>query len=168
MYKKVWLEALAKAALIAIVLAPATPRTVSAQDCGTNCGGCGTGKKEGYDYHARGQYNMNCQDAITGCASCPGGGGSEMLVKDAAQAPGALLSTLRSVSLESLRQMAPTLRDRLVVHPTRNIVAVRGAACQSKSVVALAFLSRERMEILSRSGLPGLEDFLNQAVSQAK
>lgn len=164
MCKRVWLAALAKAALIAIVLAPATPRTVKAQDCGTNCSGCATGMKEGWSYHAKGDYNMDCLTATTGCAQC----GGEMLVKDAAQAPGALLSTLRSVSLESLRQMAPTLRDRLVVHPTRNIVAVRGEACQSKSVVALAFLSRERMEILSRSGLPGLEDLLNQAVSQAK
>jgi hypothetical protein len=164
---KNWLATLASACVITIALISATPEQAIAQDCGTNCNDCGAGRKEGSSYSASGNYWMACVPATNGCSTVGCGIITEM-VRDAAPAPTVLLNTLRSVSLDSLARLAPTLKGRLLLHPERSIVAVRGVACQAKAVAALAFLSHERIQILARSGLTGLETFLDQAAKQAQ
>ncbi len=156
-------QALIVGALVSAVFGAISPTAVLAQgqDCGTNCGPCATGKKEAWNYHANGQYKMDCLEATTGCVQCSGG---VQLVRESPVGADAILATVRSSSLAELVRLAPTLKGQVFVHRQRNLVAVRGEACAQDRVVALAFLPKDRLEVLARAGVGELTTFLNQSV----
>jgi hypothetical protein len=163
MYRNFRAAVVTKLLSAATVLVFALPQGLAAQDCGSECKSCGTNKREGYSHVEKGQYFMDCVVATTGCQAC-----GETMISDAATAPAKILHTLRSASPQALAKLAPSLKDKLLLHQGRGIVAVRGVKCDSSKVTALTFLSPERIEILRRSGLPRLEDFLAKVEAQAK
>lgn len=150
-------------AFASVLFSAALPKVTLAQgnDCGTNCGSCGTGKKEGYGYNELGEYNMSCAEAVTGCFRC--WGGQHTLVREAPNSANALLRAVRTSSLDGLIRLAPTLKGQVYLHRQRNLVAVRGEACAKDRVVALAFLSEDRIDALARGGVGDLTSFLAQA-----
>lgn len=99
---------------------------------------------------------MNCKATDEGCGECAG---ITMLVSDLPKGMD-LLAALKSAPMASLQAAAGILRDRLLVYPERNMVAVRGERCAANSIVAVAFLPADRVAVLARSGLPRLEKFL--------
>ena len=147
-----------RATLVSLVVVALLPAALLAQaDCGTNCRDCATGKKEGYSYNSNGDYNMLCVSGTTGCQEA--GCGAATLVSDAPR-EGDLLAVVRSTPVDSLSALAGTLRERLLVFPERNMVALRGAHCAANSIVAVLFLPRARVAALAKSGLPHLKTFL--------
>jgi hypothetical protein len=146
--------------LVGACLFAVLPEIVVAQpvpNCGEYCGPCGTGAKEGTDESANGEYDMRCITTSGGCSSahCNVGG----LVSDNASVA-SLVTKMSTLPLSSLVAAAKAWRGRLYLHPSRNLVAFRGEGCAANSIVAVAFLSRERLAILAKGGLPHLEDFL--------
>ncbi|MCU0615488.1 MAG: hypothetical protein MUD17_00135 [Gemmatimonadaceae bacterium] len=148
-------------ALASLLLAAAMPKTSLAQgkDCGSNCGSCGTGKKEGFGYHELGEYNMTCAEAVTGCFRC---WGQHTLVRESPLSAEGLLRAIRTSSLDDLVRLAPSLKGQVFVYPQRKMVAVRGEECAKDRIVALAFLPQDRIDVLTRRGIGDLAQFLDQ------
>lgn len=145
-----------RAMFASLVILVAGAADLLAQDCGEYCGPCGAGSKEGWSHNENGEYNMNCKATDEGCPQC---GGITMLVSDLPKEMD-LLTALKSAPMASLRAAVGTLRDRLLVYPERNMIAVRGERCAANSIVAVAFLPADRVAALATSGLPRLENFL--------
>ena len=160
MFNKTWGFTLLKGILGALFFFGLQPDALSAQDCGSSCGYCGPGKREGYTYTVNGDYNMDCLTATTGCKKC---GGAQTMVADAQPAPAALIRAIRTAPIGSLRQLTPELTARLLVHPARGMIAIRGEGCEAGSVVAVSFLERRRIELLARGGVVSLESFLSSS-----
>lgn len=168
MPKKSSLKAIVLGALAAVVFGVTSPDPILAQrsqDCGSNCGPCGTGKKEGWAFHVSGQYNMDCAEATVGCVQCSGG---QALVRESPISADAVLAAVRSLSLADLIRLAPTLKGQVFVHRQRNLIAVRGEACAHDRVVALAFLPQDRLDVLARGGVGELTPFLARSVSASQ
>jgi hypothetical protein len=134
-------------------------------DCGEYCGPCGTGKKEGWGWSASGDYDMRCIETQGGCPTAGCGAGS--LVSDV-RVSSSLLAKLSSASTsQAAWQTIPGMRERLLVYPARNMVALRGDRCAANSIVAVVFLSPARVADLAKRGVPLLEKFLQTQLSKS-
>ena len=153
-----WMTVL-RAIVASFAIVAVTPDSVAAQfdDCGTNCRDCGEGKKEGYSWHADGQYNMNCLPATTGCVKT--GCGAAGLVNDAPK--GTLsLALVSAAPGATMNELIRTSGLRLLVYPARNMVALRGDRCAENKIVAVMFLPPAQVSALAKAGARSLEEFL--------
>jgi hypothetical protein len=132
----------------------ASAASLPAQDCGEECGPCGQGKKEGMTWSAQGDYNMQCLTMNGPCLKC-----GASLVSDVPNVA-SILQVLGAGPLSSLPTAASKLRDRLLVHPARNLVALRGDGCAAQKIIAVAFLSPDRIAALAKGGAARLDEFI--------
>jgi hypothetical protein len=140
-------------AAVLLVAAPATAKAQSLHDCAEYCSPCGAGWKEGTTHNANGEYVMSCHLTSEGCALCPASlAGDTRGTVD--------LAKLTSMSLSALLASVGNMRERLLVYPERNMVALRGDRCAVNTVVAVVFLPKERVIALAKAGVPTLERFL--------
>ena len=143
------LAVVAIAATVTAVALAATPTPAAAQDCGKECHICGPGEwgREGVNFG--GSYDMGCTGGEL-CGVC-----GLKSVTDIAPSPLAIVQDIENSPIEDLRRLVAKHSDRLLLHESRRLLAIRGSAC-SDDVTAVVFLSSRATSKLARLGVRAL------------
>lgn len=148
---------LAVAMAIAVL---ATSQPAAAQGlCGNYChsGTCGWDRYTGYDESPGGSWQIGCTDTQH-CDFCF----SPSLISERSVDQRDVSDILRDAPAHEVRAMVMLYQDRLLIHPQRNILAIRGSDCDAELVTSVVFVSPERMALLEELGLPSLNDHLER------
>ena len=143
------LAVVAMAVTVTAVALAATPTPAAAQDCGKECHICGPGEwgREGVTFG--GSYEMGCTEGQL-CGVC-----GLKSVRDIAPSPLAIVRGIETAPFEDLRRLVEMHSDRLLLHESRRLLAIRGSAC-SEDVTAVVFLSSQATSRLARLGVRAL------------
>ena len=139
------------------------PAPALAQDCGSSCQRCMWLGREGVN-HSEGSHNlMDCRLGSQ-CAPCSGGPppGEDVSVSEAGVSETEILRALTSAARSELPQLLAEYGDRILLHTSRNLLAIRGSGCQAGHVTAVSFLDDAQMETLTRFPIRRLSEFLAQ------
>jgi len=157
------LAAVAITATAAAGVVVATPTPVAAQDCGRECHECGVNDLSLQGAKFGGSYNMKCPNEVKDlCDVCT----ATNSVSDIAPSALAIAREIESTSGQDLRRLVATLSDRILLHASRRLLAVRGSAC-SNDVTAVVFLSSQSTSALARLGVRALTQQALQPQSQS-
>ena len=131
----------------------ATPTPAAAQNCGMECHVCGPNawSREGDMFG--GWYYMKCDEPRTICDLCDGGPPNS--VSNIPPSALAIVREIESTSIKDLRSLVATHSDRILLHASRRLLAIRGSTC-SDHVTAVAFLSSRTASALARLGVRAL------------
>lgn len=158
-----------QAAFIAVLwfaLATLVPTAIAAQDCGMYCGPCLESAHEGYQHDADSSYDMACTLAGE-CDECEKGG-QATLVADAPPSARAIMNAVSTTTPQRVGAIVEQYRDYLLLHPSRRLLAIRGtSSCDQDVIVAVVYLTAELTEALDRSGVRGLDAFLEELRSES-
>lgn len=148
--------------LVVLVTAPQfalAQQTMMPADCGITCREC---MVIGWTGDMESEFNrfylVSCL-LMVGCPDCEGTG----LVKGAGPEATDILETVLAAELTGLPGVLDQYGDRLVLHPSRNLLAVRGANTCGQALRAVMFLPSEKAMALEQLGVRLMEDFLADA-----
>lgn len=140
-----------------------SPAPVLAQDCGSSCQRCMWFGREGVNY-SQGSHNlMDCRLGSE-CSPCTGGPppGEEASVSEVGVSETEILLALTRATPSELPRLFAEYKDRILLHASRNLLAIRGSGCQASHVTAVSFLDDSQMETLTRFPVRRLNEFLAQ------
>ncbi len=123
-----------------------TPQSAAAQ-CGGICEPCGGGE---FDYAGTGAgnyYGWECNPGNS-CTVCTLTNASEVGRSDSE-----ILTEIRDALPEDLPKVLAIPFDRLFLHESRNLLAIRGKACRAGQVTTVVFLTPTLTRALSRLGV---------------
>ena len=152
------LVVVAMAATATAVVLSASPTPAAAQDCGKECHICGPSDWGSEGVTFGGSYDMGCTEGDL-CGVC-----GVKRVSDIAPSALAIVRDIENASIEDLRRLVAMHSDRLLLHASRRLLAIRGSAC-SDDVTAVAFLSPQATSRLVRLGIRALTQQALQAQS---
>ena len=104
--------------------------------------------------------SLLCNDGD--CGECT----LDPLVADAAPSEAALLSQLLGATAEELPEVVAKYQSRLLIHPSRKLVAVRASGCDDDAITSVAFLNQEKTDALVSLGIGRLDTFLSSLGSE--
>lgn len=135
---------------------------VWAQNCGRFCQTCAgnPNRWEGYFFDPASTYNMTCTTLSATCQRCM------LSVTDDSHSAADIAAMLQSAPLGKLDKLVTEYGDRLLLNPSRNVVAVLGNACNAQAVESVLFLRAEKSRTLEQLGVRSLEEFLERQSNQ--
>src|SRR5687767_5963605 len=143
----------------AVVFAAILPARMNAQehDCGLNCTTCGDNKWEGTSHSPQGPYNMMCIGPAEtgGCDLCPSRAANTRTI-----AAIAIAKAIQSATSRELTAIHAAYGNRLLINTARNVVAVRGTACDPTRVAVVIYLTPSKVNALAELGVPELRKYL--------
>lgn len=129
---------------------------LKAQDCGTDCHVCGPGFYwEATQHIPFGTQDMTCRWGPS-CSRCM------LSVGDDDRAATEIATIVRSVPLTGLRAIVDEFGDRLLLSPSRRLLAVLGNGCNPQALESVVILSQAQSDELERLGIRSLKRFLEQ------
>ncbi len=134
----------------------------AAQDCALECRICNGDGREGVGYNRNGGYDMRCVDSNL-CKVCGEEEEEKTLVADAGPSEASILRTLSVARPDDLAAVAAKYHDRIFLHASRQLLAIRGEGCQEEYITTVAFVSSDRTAALEQFGIRSLEDFYRDA-----
>jgi len=142
--------------LIMLFGAFATPQPAAAQCAGWCSGGCGVDEAGWFGWGDGNSHTTNC---VYGnwCGDCVSTNASEV-----GESESQILTEIRNASPQDLPNVLATYSDRLLLHEARNLLAIRGDACQAAEVTAVVFVRPALTQALSRLGVNRLTEGSDQ------
>jgi len=141
------------AALVALTTA-FTAAPASAQECGDDCVPCGAIDSFIGVWTDGGLAFLDTTQCSYGTGDCEG---CYRTVGDQTPLGTEILRAVESASEADLAQLLDAYGDRLLFHPKRNVLAVRGTTCSTEALAAVLYVNGEKAAALRRLGVDLLE-----------
>lgn len=148
-------------AALSLMMGVAAPERVEAQgvDCGSYCGPCLVLYWEGRTNNSQGHYNMNCtMSGECNQTGCP-------IVELASEVPVAAEAIFEEIDGLPDSEIAGAIQryqDRILIQVSRNLLLIRGTACNPDVITAVKFVTPTVTKALQAGGAVSLERFLEE------
>lgn len=133
-----------------------------ANDCGVTCVDCGLFNwfSEGVGFSYEGEYHMSCWSFGDDCNLC----NDTTTTNGIAEVPPAASKIVRAITGAQSGQLDRVVEqygNRMLIHPSRGLLAIRGLGCKAKNVTVVVFLTADEIKALQSLGVAHLDDFLD-------
>ncbi len=137
-------------------------------DCGVICVQCGFFNlfSEGAGFSEEGDFHMSClkfrKDNCTLCNDTT----TTYSVSEMAPTETEIVRAIKGTRRNHLDEVVARYGERMFIHPSRNLLAIRGLGCKSEHVVAVAFVTADETAALLGFGVRHLDEFFDQRPDQ--